>query len=204
MYRPNRIGQHNIGNLDKPFLTDTSTTFAGRDSAYGTYSTYSLNIVSGIEFTKEHFIFTDLGGPSLVNVKQVGLGVQLGGEDYLAKHMYEIEGTVQWYDSDHIQCEMVVGRLSAAPNAAAPITVLNPIVLPLYYFKYNNLNYASCKETLVTQLMDGGSPPATNFDIACFWRFSNISGSDTSLRGLTGNIGIHKYLTDFKTFDPTR
>lgn len=204
MYRPNRIGPWSIGDLDKAFVADAKTDFDTHDVTFATYGAYSLNTASGVNFTGETFQFTDSTGVSLANIMQVGIGVQISGADYMEQYMYSISGTLMYDDSTEVMVECVLGRLAAAPSAAASIAVANPITIPITFAKGGSLAIASVNHTLITTMDDGGTPPATEFDICAFWRLTNVSGAATTLPGLGGRIAVHRYAQDLHTFDPTR
>lgn len=206
MYRPNRIGTHTIGNLDKVLVVDSVANFDALRSNDDIYSAYSLNVVSQERFIKEHVYFSVAAGPTLLDVSQVGFGVQVVGTSYNRNYVYEVTGSISWTSviTTGLIIECVLGRLAGAPSAVAAIVVANPIVIPINYAGNQTVNYASVKETVITSLLDGGTPPATEFDICAFWRVNNVSGSTVALNGLQVNIGVHKYVADLETNDPNR
>ncbi len=205
MYRPNRIGPWPIGNLNKVLLTDAKTSFDAVDTSFEQYSCYSLNTVSGIEVITEKVVFTN-ATITLLDGQQVGIGVQLaGGDEEFDRYIYAISGRLYCRTSNDILAEMVVGRLAAAPSSSVAVNVANPIVLPCTVMNHNNQNhYSACSTQLITTELDGGTPPGTFFDLACFWRIANNDAGTSTLEGLELNISFHKYSSDLFTFDPNR
>lgn len=207
MYRPNRIGPFKLGNLNKALLTDAKADFDTHDQSNLTYGCYSLNTTSGDSFIGEHVVFTDVTGVTLADANQVGIGVQLSALDTERNNfIYGIAGSIAFFetDADELLVEMVIGRLAAAPSAAASIDVPNPIVLPVFLNRWSKGFYASVSTQLITTELDGGSAPSTFFDIAAFWRLSNDDGSQSTINNLHCNIAIQKYTEDLITFDPSR
>lgn len=202
MYRPDRIGPWSIGNLDKAFIADAKADFDTHDSAFTTYSAYSLNATSGENFLGETFNFS--GSPSLANAMQVGLGVQVSGVGYDKNYMYSISGTLMYDDSTEIMVEVVLGRLAAAPSAAGPIVIANPIIIPITSAKNAAWSQFAVNHTVVSTLLDGGSAPSTEFDICAFWRLTNVSGAGSAIGGMSGRIALHRYGADLETLDPNR
>lgn len=206
MYRPNRIGPHKIGNLNKALLVDAKASFDAVDNIWSTYSCYSLNVTSGTDFIAEHVVFSDLT-LTLLDTQQVGIGVQLtGGDEEMHRYMYSVSGSITWRSVTDVNIEFVIGRLAAAPSTSVGIVVANPIVVPI-----NGMNRTSggafsawVNRTIVSAQLDGGSVPATFFDIAAFWRIINNDQGTAAIRGLMCNIAFHKYSEDLITFDPAR
>lgn len=208
MYRPNRIGPWLIGNLGKALLVDAKSDFTAVDVAWETYGCYSLNTTSGENFTSEKVVFND-ETLFLSDSQQVGIGIQISGiETEQHRHMYSIAGSITFQSSRDMCIELVMGRLASAPSSSANVIVANPIIVPL---DVNNrvggggiIAYASANTSIITTQVDGGSDPATFFDIAAFWRIVNNDGGNGVFAGLMCNLSIQRYTEDFLTFDPSR
>jgi len=206
MYRPNRIGPWQLGNYNKPLIVDAKTDFDLVDLVSTTsYGMYSLNTVSGVDFAGEHVCFSNTS-IFLSSQRQTGFGVQLsGGEEEMHQYMYSVAASVTFHSDKDLLVDMVVGRLAAAPSATANIDVPNPIVLPLQVaMNGGGINHYVCNTSFISTQLDGGSAPSTFFDIAAFWFFRNIDGSDAIMAQLRANIAFHKYGEDLITFDPAR
>ncbi len=206
MYRPNRIGPHQLGNLNKALLVDAKSSFDAVDSIWTTYSAYSLNTSSGVNIASEHVVFSD-NTLSLIDTSQVGIGIQVGAseEEEEIDFIYTIAGSLTCHTIKDIIVEFCIGRLAAAPSTSAAVTVANPIVIPLRMCMHgaDAKQYSVCQE-IIMQRNDGGSAPSTWFDICAFWRIVNNDQATANFRGLTCNISLHKYVQDLHTFDPTR
>ncbi len=204
MYRPNRIGPHKIGNLNKALLVRTDANFDTLDNVWTTYSCFSLNTVSGTDFTSEHVVFSDLG-LSLADNQQVGIGVQINEVDEeTTRFMYSVSGSILMRTAVDLGIEMVIGRLAAAPSGTLPVIVANPIVVPIDYNMHDDVIQCSVNQTIVSTELDGGTPPSTFFDVAAFWRIVNNDATLGLCRGLHCNISFHKYTEDLVTLDPNR
>ncbi len=209
MYRPNRIGPFKIGNLDKPVIISSITDFATEEFSWASYKTNSLNVVSGENFEAEHIIF-DQAALHLSAFSAVGLGVQVSGIDYDRNYVYGVSGSIlvntATNDTD-ILLECVLGRLAAAPAAigAAAISVPNPIVVPcMKQINDGPVIGADVNTQVVTTVLDGGTPPATQFDICAFWRIVNGKGVDLTTSHIHLNLALHRYASDLYTNDPNR
>ncbi len=206
MYRPDRIGPWPIGNLNKPHVVDAKTDFTTVDVAHTTYGCYSLNIISGENFISEKVVFSDVA-LFLSPTQQVGFGVQLGGGDEeFNRHIYAISGHLVFHTVRDLQVSMVIGRLAAAPSATANVNVPNPCIIPLdIAMKANETNHYSINKQFISTELDGGTPPATFFDIAAFWRIANNdAGSNAVMSVLEVSLAFHKYDQDLQTLDPNR
>lgn len=205
MYRPNRIGPWPIGNFNKALLTDAKADFTAVDVAHTTYGCYSLNVTSAEETTSEKVVFTD-STLFLSNTQQVGIGVQLtGGDEETNRYMYSVSGSLGFHTGEDVLVEMVIGRLAAAPSVSASIAVVNPIIVPLSVaMRGTQSNYYAVNSTVISTQLDGGSAPATYFDIAAFWRLVNMDGSNAVFKAFQCNISFHKYVSDILNFDPNR
>ncbi len=204
MYRPNRIGPWTIANPNKSLVVLNYANFDIRDTGKYAPSTFSLNAATTEQFMGESFIFDS--SPTLATDMQVGLGVQVSGNDTdVQNYQYGITGTLTWYGTQKALIECMVSRLTAAPSNILGIAVEAPMSLPINYTSDGELNIATINQALVTQSdLDGGTLPTTIFDIAAFWRIINETGATLTLKGLSGRIALHKYAIDLKTADPTR
>lgn len=206
MYRPDRIGPWPIGNLNKAVVVDAKADFTAHDVAHTTFGCYSLNTVSGINFISEKVVFSD-NTLFLSPTQQVGFGVQLsGGDEEFNRHIYAISGQLVFHTVRDVHVSMVIGRLAAAPSTSASIAVVNPCIIPLdIAFKANETNHYSVNTEFISTELDGGTPPATFFDIAAFWRIANNdAGSNAVFEILEVSLAFHKYDQDLQTLDPNR
>ncbi len=209
MYRPNRIGPFKIGNLDKPYIASAIADFATEEFTWQEYKTNSLNIISGENFASEHIVFSD---PTLhiSSSRSIGFGVQVSGIDYARNYVYGISGSISFNttapDSD-LLIECVLGRLAAAPAGlgSAAIAVPSPIVVPCNrHTGYGSIKCADVNTQIVTSRLDGGSPPASEYDICAFWRVVNGHGIINTTSHLHINLALHRYAADLETNDPNR
>jgi len=205
MYRPNRIGPHPIGNLNKVYTINALTDFAtSEETALSVLSTVSLNVVSGENFIHEAVYYSEATGVTLGDDKQVGVGVQINDEEEERhRHIYSVWGSLSGDYQSHLTYQFCIGRLTAAPSATVGVAVPNAIPLPISLHFGNGAIHATCNVSFVSTELDGGTPPSTFFDLAAFWRIQNQGGA-ANLIGLNLNVGIHKYKEDLLTFDPAR
>lgn len=207
MYRPNRIGPAHIANLDKVLLTSAQSDFAAEEVTVGLFSTVSLNTTSGDQFIRETKWYSD-AALHLSAFRAVGLGVQVSGVDYDRNYVYEVSGNIQFTmdaPTSEMEIQCVLGRLSAAPHLTAPVLVTSPVLIPLSYSSgYGSVRQATVKETIVTTILDGGTPPTTEFDICAYWRIINSNAVDILMSYLQLDIGMYRYVADLETNDPNR
>lgn len=206
MYRPDRIGPWPLANLNKAIDIDTLTDFAtSEETDPEVYSTVTMNTVSGDPFIREQRFYDDNTGPTLTNLKQVGIGVQITDtQEETHRFMYSVSGYITWDESADLLLEFCVGRLTAAAHATVAVTVPNAISLPCNISRIGGITTGYINTSFISTELDGGTPPSTFFDLAAFWRIYNFAGTDESLKGLSVSVGLHRYAADLLTYDPAR
>ncbi len=205
MHRPSRVGNFVIADFDKILITRSDSNFDLLDVAIPAFGCFSLNATSPTLFRGESFVFSS--APTLVTGMQTGIGIQVTGANSLKNFMYAYHASLAFENAvaDDVMVELIIARLDAAPDIAALVLTTNPIHLPTKNSRLGVTNYSFAKDSLITRSeIDGGVAAVTEFDIALYWRITNLAAGSLTLKKISGRLGLYRYESDILNLDPNR